>query len=63
MLVESNTDMIDLMLQDKAQADTGQSMCEEMNHHYRNCLDFERSHDIFAAITMDSRFKQTLRQL
>jgi hypothetical protein len=50
-------------VQDKGQVDTGQSMCEEMNHHYRNCRIFEHSGNVFASMTMAARFEQTLRQL
>jgi len=50
-------------MQDKDQVDTGQSICEEMNHHYRNCRIFEHSGDVFAGMATFARFLQTLRQL
>ena len=58
-----------LYVQDKDQVGMGQSMCEELNHHYRNCrifihLGFHAIVDnLFAGMTMAVRFEQTLRQL
>jgi hypothetical protein len=42
-----------LWLQDKAQVDTGQSMCEEMNHHCPNCCVLAHPYDVFASMATD----------